>query len=183
MKKEKDTKYLAEAAHYILWNVPQKQDSIEKQKVYLFEFEEILMVLNVVYNHIDLEFDFDDMPVMNVCPPDFDLGEGVVWFCGMNPDGITNVEAKRRYLDAIKVNAQKAKKYSFQNRLLLLKASLTRSLYSIIASHLNKVGVDFGDLDHIVSIRVERKEFIPILIKELDEVKIRISKMRESMNK
>lgn len=96
------------------------QNLIEAERMTL-----ILQTLNLVEKVQIKDFDFTkNIPLVNVCPPDKDIGENVIYMCGMDPKGIKDSIKRKRYEDAIEENKRIGEKRGLQRKVRKIKKLL-----------------------------------------------------------
>lgn len=76
-----------------------------------------LQTLTVVDSKVDREFDFDDVPLINIAPSG-------PYPAGISPDAIKDVELRKQYEQAIAQNEKKRRQYMLQHKLVKMQKHL-----------------------------------------------------------
>ncbi len=84
-----------------------------------------LRTLRQLENEMEKDFNFDDLPVLNVAPP-----QGTIFSAGVAPEQITDPQLRAEYEAAIAKNQQKVEAYTRQRKL--------RDLYRLFSPWLDR---------------------------------------------
>ena len=78
-----------------------------------------IQTLETVNKLVDQDFDFDDVPKINIAPSG-------PYPSGISPEAIKEPEIRRQYEEDIAKNEKKAQQYAFQYKVLKIQKSLSR---------------------------------------------------------
>ena len=126
----------------------------------------LLRTLAALSARIDPHFDADDVPRLNIAPPDSNLPAGV------SPKGIKDLAVRRKYEAAIQKNKEKAQRYNLQTDLRKLRDRYPKSrLFQFVQLHFDDNNPqDRQELAKLLDAEIKDKELRKWLEGQLEEL-------------
>ncbi len=115
-----------------------------------------LKLLDTIDSAKDPKFDPADMPAARITvPPGTPMKPGVPV---VSPEGIADPEARRKYDEAVKANAEKTKRYRSQKELRQLDSELTPRADAYIASAHLKSMQSLKEMNEAIAAHIHNQE-------------------------
>ena len=148
----KNSIFIAEQPRSKTWDVDKKT-----------KLKSLLFVLNIIDLKRDAKFDPNDMPLLNVAPPD---GSGLD--SGMDPDQIKDPILKKEYLDAIEKNHVKAENYNFQSGLISKREEVIQYVVSYVKRSFSSG--EMADVKDLIEAQLKNDPFRNEIAKKIGNV-------------
>jgi hypothetical protein len=111
---------------------------------------------------IDRNFDFNDVPSLNVCPP---AETGLP--CGIAPEGIRDPELRAKYSAAIAANTAKAKKFNQQYKLRAIGERFTAHAEQYLVRVYSKPPYNLEELKVYLNERLANRDLRERIVNEV----------------
>jgi len=117
-----------------------------------------LLIFNQIDKAIDPKFDINNMPELSPPPP-----EGAKIPAGADPQSITDLDLRYKYIESININKEKTLYYNFQYELLKLNALVIDDFFGYVKGVFNetkKSRINYLNIVSKIIVNSERKNKI-----------------------